>query len=99
MSYSFTDPDFVEQRFARDRHVMDIFSGCGGLSFGLEMVCFKQHTIRISFEMNKHNTGRSQGIICSGTQCGCISDISKIPSGDNHLHWRRKSASAETEDG
>ena len=53
MSYSFTDPDFVEQRFARDRHVMDIFSGCGGLSFGLEMVCFKQHTIRISFEMNK----------------------------------------------
>lgn len=42
MSYSFTDPDFVPQRFARDRHVMDIFSGCGGLSSGLEMVCLQQ---------------------------------------------------------
>lgn len=38
MSYSFTDPDFVPQRCAKDSEVMDIFAGCGGLSYGLEMV-------------------------------------------------------------
>ena len=59
MSYSFTDPDFVPQRFAKDEHVMDIFAGCGGLSYGFELVRL-QHPCS-----HTHNERRTQHALCA----------------------------------